>query len=98
MAALERALALEPRNVRGLLQKASLLELQDTRRGAAAYRIALQAIPLGAEPPAAMLPVLQHARQTVEANNGSSKRSSRNDCKLYGHAMRRSHSGASTNA
>jgi len=68
--ALEKVLALEPRNVRALLQKASLLEAAGSgRAAAAAYRVALQAIPPGAEPPPAMRPALQHAREVVEANN-----------------------------
>ncbi len=70
MAALEKALAIEPRNLRALLQKASLQELQDRPRTAAAtYRIALQLIPPAVEPPPAMRPVLLHARESVEANN-----------------------------
>jgi aspartate beta-hydroxylase len=71
-AALEQALALEPRNVRALLQKASLQEAAGLGRAAAAtYRIALQAIPPRAEPPPAMRPALQHARDVVDANNRS---------------------------
>lgn len=70
MQALEKALALEPRNLRALLQKASVQELQgNTRAAAATYRTALQTIPPGAEVTAAMRPVLQHARQVVDANN-----------------------------
>jgi aspartyl/asparaginyl beta-hydroxylase (cupin superfamily)/Tfp pilus assembly protein PilF len=70
--AIEQALALEPRNVRALLQKASLQEAAGAARAAAAtYRVALQAIPPRAEPPPAMRPALQHAREVVEANNRS---------------------------
>ncbi|HTS22630.1 MAG TPA: aspartyl/asparaginyl beta-hydroxylase domain-containing protein [Casimicrobiaceae bacterium] len=72
MAAVEKALALEPRNLRALLQKGSLQELQGRSRAAAAtYRIALQLIPPGAEPPPALRPVLNRARDAVEANNRS---------------------------
>jgi len=70
MAALDKLLALEPRNLRGLLQKASLQELQnDPRAAATTYRTALQMIPPGVEVAPALRQVLQHARETVEANN-----------------------------
>jgi aspartyl/asparaginyl beta-hydroxylase (cupin superfamily) len=70
MRALERVLAIVPTSVRGLLQKASLLEIQGKPRAAAAtYRQALQTIPPGTELPPAMRSVVQHARQAVEANN-----------------------------
>jgi aspartyl/asparaginyl beta-hydroxylase (cupin superfamily)/Tfp pilus assembly protein PilF len=70
LAALEKALAIEPRNFRALLQKASVQELAGRSRAAAAtYRMALQLIPPGAEPPPQMRPALEHAKQTVEANN-----------------------------
>ena len=70
MKALEKALAIEPLNLRALLQRASLQELQGLPRAAAAtFRNALQLIPPGAEPPPSMRQVLAHAKQTVEANN-----------------------------
>lgn len=70
MAALQRVLALEPRNLRALLQKASLLELQGKSRvAAAAYRTALQALVPGTRAPPRMDPVLAHARAVVDANN-----------------------------
>jgi aspartate beta-hydroxylase len=70
MVALDKLLALEPGNLRALLQKASLQELQNKPRAAAAtYRTALQMIPPGVELPAAMQQVLQHAKEAVEANN-----------------------------
>jgi tetratricopeptide (TPR) repeat protein len=70
MAALQKVLSLEPRNVRALLQAASLQEIQGKPRDAAAtYRKALQLIPAGVEPPPTMRPVLQHAKETVEAND-----------------------------
>jgi aspartate beta-hydroxylase len=68
--ALRKAIALEPRNLRALLQAASLHELQgQTREAAATYRNALQMIPPGAEPPPEMRPVLQHAQDVVDANH-----------------------------
>jgi aspartate beta-hydroxylase len=70
MAALKKVLAIEARNLRALLQLASLQENQGNQRGAAAtYRTALQAIPKGVEPPTGMRAVLQHAREAVEAND-----------------------------
>jgi aspartate beta-hydroxylase len=70
MAALQRVLALEPRNLRALLQRASLLELQNKpRAAAAAYRTALQSAIPGTRTPQWMEQVLVHARQVVDANN-----------------------------
>jgi len=70
MAALMKALALEPRNIRARLQVASLHEVKgDPRAAAAAYRVALQLLPPGIEPPPAMRPILEHAREAVEAND-----------------------------
>ena len=69
-AALERVLAIEPRHVGALLNKASLQEQQgETRAAAATYRAALESLPPMGEMPAAMYPVLQHARKVVETNN-----------------------------
>lgn len=68
--AIDRALALDPRYLRAILQKASLDELQDNTRGAAAlYRSALQMIPPRAEPPPSLRPVLQHATEVAAAND-----------------------------
>ncbi len=68
--ALKKALTLEPRNLRALLQAASLQEIQGrTRDSAATYRRALQAMPPGVEPPPEMRPVIQHARDVVDANH-----------------------------
>jgi hypothetical protein len=39
------------------------------REAAATYRIALQTIPPGVEPPPPMRPVVQHAEKVVAANN-----------------------------
>jgi aspartate beta-hydroxylase len=70
LAALDAALAIEPRNLRALLQKASLQELLGKPRVAAAtYRSALQMIPPGAETPPAMRPVLDHANKAVATNS-----------------------------
>jgi aspartyl/asparaginyl beta-hydroxylase (cupin superfamily) len=68
--AIEKSLAIQPQNLRALLQKASLQEAQGLDRAAAAtYRTALQMIPRGADPPAALAQVLAHAREAVAANN-----------------------------
>jgi aspartyl/asparaginyl beta-hydroxylase (cupin superfamily)/Flp pilus assembly protein TadD len=70
LAALKKVLAIEPRNLRALLQVASLQEMQgNPRMAAATYRTALQLIPRGFEPPPGLHPVLQHAREIVEAND-----------------------------
>ncbi|MGE0580534.1 MAG: aspartyl/asparaginyl beta-hydroxylase domain-containing protein [Steroidobacteraceae bacterium] len=68
--ALDRALALEPANLRAMLQKASAQELLDDARGAAVtYRRALQSVAPDTPVPAWMRDVLAHASQKVEANN-----------------------------
>jgi aspartyl/asparaginyl beta-hydroxylase (cupin superfamily) len=70
MDAVDRALALEPRHVRALLQKASILEGKGRARDAAVtYRHALQSIPPGIDFPPALQSLLRHARATVDANN-----------------------------
>lgn len=70
MTAIEKALALEPRNLRALLQKASLQELQGERRAAAVtYRQVLQSVPAGSLPPQSLRPVFKHAMQFVAAND-----------------------------
>jgi aspartate beta-hydroxylase len=70
MAALQRVLAIEPRDLRALLQKASLLELQNKPRAAAAvYRTALQNLSPGTRTPEWMAQVMVHAREAVDANN-----------------------------
>ena len=70
LAALDQALALEPRHLRALLQKASLLELAgETRAAAGLYRTALQTIPPGVDLPPALQPAIQQARNAVAANN-----------------------------
>jgi aspartyl/asparaginyl beta-hydroxylase (cupin superfamily)/Tfp pilus assembly protein PilF len=70
MVALDRALAIEPTNLRAMLQKASVRELQsDTRAAAVTYRKALQMIAPTTRLPAWMRELLVHARQVVESNN-----------------------------
>ncbi len=70
MAALDKVLTLEPRHIGALLQKASLLETHgESRKAAVLYRTALQAIPPGAQPAPRTVPILEHARNFVEANN-----------------------------
>ncbi|HXQ64031.1 MAG TPA: tetratricopeptide repeat protein, partial [Steroidobacteraceae bacterium] len=70
MAALNKVLAGEPRNMRALLQKASLQELQGQPRAAAmTFRYALQMIPPGFDPPPPLQPILQQAKAVVDAND-----------------------------
>jgi aspartate beta-hydroxylase len=70
MAAIDQALALEPRNFRAMLQKASLQESQGQRRAAAmTYRYVLQSVPAGSLPPSSLRPAFQHALQFVAAND-----------------------------
>jgi aspartate beta-hydroxylase len=70
MAAIDKVLALEPRNLRAMLQKASLQELQGKPRAAAmTYRYALQSVPSGALPPQSLRPVFQYAMQFVAASD-----------------------------
>jgi tetratricopeptide (TPR) repeat protein len=67
MAAIDQVLALEPLNLRAMLQKASLHELQGQSRAAAmTYRQALQSVPAGSLPPQSMRPFFEHALQFVE--------------------------------
>ncbi|HWZ62307.1 MAG TPA: aspartyl/asparaginyl beta-hydroxylase domain-containing protein [Steroidobacteraceae bacterium] len=64
--ALERALALEPRHLASLLQKAALMEATgDPRNAARVYRNALATLPPGAAPPETVAPVIEHARAKV---------------------------------
>ncbi len=70
MQALDRALAIEPANLRAMLQKASIHELQNNTRAAAfTYRNALQSITPMTRVPQWMHEVLMHARKVVEGNN-----------------------------
>jgi aspartate beta-hydroxylase len=68
--AIDKALTLEPRNLRALLQKASLQEISGQVRAAAmTYRHVLQSVPSGSLPPQSLRPVFQHALQFVAAND-----------------------------
>lgn len=70
LVALDKALSIEPGNLRALLQKASIQEQQNNPRGAAyTYRTALQSITPTTPVPVWMHDVLRHAGQVVEANN-----------------------------
>jgi aspartyl/asparaginyl beta-hydroxylase (cupin superfamily) len=70
MAAIDKVLSLEPRNLRAMLQKASLQEIQGKPRAAAmTYRYVLQSVPSGSLPPQSLRPVFQHALQFVAAND-----------------------------
>jgi len=70
MPALERALALEPRHLLALLQKAALLELQGKRRAAAtAYQNALQTIHPSAQIPESLRAPIEHAAEVIRAND-----------------------------
>jgi aspartyl/asparaginyl beta-hydroxylase (cupin superfamily) len=72
MAALDKVLALDPRNIRARLQTGSLHELKGNPRAAAmSYRFALQLIPPDFDPPAPVREVVQHAREIVAANDRS---------------------------
>jgi aspartyl/asparaginyl beta-hydroxylase (cupin superfamily) len=69
LATLERALAIEPRHLIALLQKAALLELMDKPRAAAvAYTHALQTLPAGVSLPSPVAAHVEHARAHVAEN------------------------------
>jgi aspartyl/asparaginyl beta-hydroxylase (cupin superfamily) len=68
-AALEKALALEPRYLPALLQKANLLErTQRPKAAALAYTAALDSLAPGVPVPQHLVPALTHAREAVAAN------------------------------
>lgn len=70
IAALDRALELEPRMVRALLEKGIIQQSQGRPRAAATtYKTALQMIPPTVKPPAELEPLLQQAQRAVEENN-----------------------------
>src|SRR6185503_2812443 len=68
-AALERALALEPRYVAALLHKGDLMERLGNAKGAAlTFEAALASIPPGESVPPPMAAAVAHAREVVGAN------------------------------
>ena len=72
LAALNKALRLEPTNMRALLQAGALHErVGDQRTAAATYRKALMLIPPGVQVPPAMRPFLDQARRSVAANGAA---------------------------
>jgi aspartate beta-hydroxylase len=67
--ALERALAIEPRYVLALLQKADLMErLAQPKTAAVVYEAALDSVESGAPVPPQAAPALAHAREVVGAS------------------------------
>lgn len=70
--AIEKALAIEPRHLASLLQKAMLLEERGEPRNAArAYRNALATIPPGAVPAPGVQQALDHARDAVRTDDAN---------------------------
>jgi aspartate beta-hydroxylase len=71
-AALEKALAIEPRYVLALLQKAELMERLDMPKAAAnVYRAALDCVVSGTPVPQNVAAALTHAQAVVNANSGA---------------------------
>ena len=72
MAAIERALALEPRHPPALLQKAALIEKRgDPREAARIYRAALVTLGPETEPPPSLHAMLEHAREAVRRDDAA---------------------------
>src|SRR4029079_8794785 len=72
MRIIERVLAVEPRHLFGLLQKASVLESQGKQRAAAkVYHNALQTIPPGTQVPGALRGMIDKALAATEANDAA---------------------------
>jgi aspartate beta-hydroxylase len=70
--ALEKALAVDPRHVASLLQKASLFEdLGDSRNAARIFQQALSNLPSGSPPPPAIRELVAHAKAAVAADQAS---------------------------
>jgi aspartyl/asparaginyl beta-hydroxylase (cupin superfamily) len=89
--ALERALAIEPRYVLGLLQKADLLERQEQPKAAAVvYEAALDSLESGAPAPAQAAAALAHAREVV----GNSRRELESFLEQETAALRAQHASA----
>ncbi len=71
MAAVERLLALEPRNVRGLMLKADqLAKTGDVRSAVSFYQMALKSVPPDQPVPADLVPELRRAQQMAERYAG----------------------------
>jgi aspartate beta-hydroxylase len=69
---IERVLAVEPRHLFGLLQKATLLESQGKQRAAAkVYHNALQTIPPGTTVPGALRALIDKAVAATQANDAA---------------------------
>jgi aspartate beta-hydroxylase len=72
MRIIERVLAVEPRHLFALLQKATLLESQGKQRAAAkVYHNALQTIPPGTNVPAALRGLIEKAVAATQANDAA---------------------------
>jgi aspartyl/asparaginyl beta-hydroxylase (cupin superfamily) len=70
LAAVERALALEPRHLPALLQEGMLFERSgDPRNAARSYRNALATLPPGQQPPPTVAEALEHARAVIAADD-----------------------------
>ena len=72
VAAIDRALALEPRHPPALLQKAALIEKRGDKRAAArVYRAALATLGPETMPPASLLAAFEHAREAVRQDDAA---------------------------
>src|SRR5687767_13542283 len=72
MRTIERVLAVEPRHLFALLQKATLLETQGKQRAAAkVYHNALQTIPPGTSVPVALRGLIEKAIAATQANDAA---------------------------
>jgi aspartate beta-hydroxylase len=70
--AIEKALALEPRHLSALLQKADFLEQSgDARNAAQFYQAALDSVPAGAAVPSHLAPAFDNAKARVDANRAT---------------------------
>jgi aspartate beta-hydroxylase len=70
--AIERALALEPRHLASLLQKATYIEERgDARNAARVYRNALATLRPGETPPAAVGEAIRHAREVIARDDAA---------------------------
>jgi aspartate beta-hydroxylase len=70
--AIEKALAVDPRHIASLLQKASLFEdLGDSRNAARIFQQALSNLPSGSPAPSAIRELVDHAKAAVAADQAS---------------------------